>query len=484
MSTESLQKKTFKGLIWCGIESLANHFVGFFIGCILARLLEPKDFGLIAMYGVFTAIAGCLIGGNLATALIRKQDRTETDCCTVFYFSMGMAVVMYTAIFIGAPFIADFYNEPILCPLARLSSLTMLIGPLSTIQTMRYTVELNFKFLTKLSVFTGFLSSLVGLTCAYTGCGVWSLVIASLFGAVLQVIILYAIRPWFPTRPFSKDSFKELFGFSSKLMASRIIDVMYGQLRPLLIGKLYSGTSLGLYSRAGHYAAMPAQTFTRQLGNVCYPVLCRFGNNEAELKAKYRYIIKLAAFCVFPTMMGLCALSEPFIVLFISEKWKACIPMLQILCASSMFYPIHSLNLSILEVKGRSDYFLKLEIIKKVLGVILIAIALPFGIIPLCWSGVAMSLLCLYINTYYTAKIIDYPLLQQLADFIPSLVLSLVMSATVWFTFVYLLPLPSYFQLACGIPAGVLIYLLGAKLLRLKELSDIFTILANNLKKS
>lgn len=478
-----LQKKAFWGMIWSAAGNFSLQLIGFVVGVQLARILSPDDYGLVGMLTIFTAIASCMIDSGMGNALVRKPDRTEVDCSTVYYFSIATALLMYAVLFVAAPYIADFYNQPALCDLTRVLCLTLVIGPLAGVHGTKLYIDLQFKKSSAISVASAIVGGVMGVTCAYLGCGVWALVYMQLASSSFRVLLTWLVVRWVPAPVFSRQSFRELFGFGSKLLASAILDQTYNNIRPLLIGKVYSGADLGYYTRANQYASLPATTATGLLGGVTYPLLCKLQHDDNILREKYRLLIRLSAFVVFPLVIGLAAVAEPCIVVLITEKWLPCVLLLQILCFSLMWYPVHALNLNLLQVKGRSDLFLKLEVIKKIMGVTMLAVTVPISVTSMCYGAVVTSLLCLGVNTYYTGKLIQVGFFRQMGDLLPILLLSLAMGAGVW-CLVTFLPLSPILQLAVGIPAGALIYVVGATLFRMPELTEAWQLIRNNLRKS
>ena len=478
-----LQRKAFWGMIWSAAGNFSLQLIGFVVGVQLARILSPDDYGLVGMLAIFTAIAYCMIDSGMGNALVRKPDRTEVDCSTVYYFSVATALLMYAVLFVAAPYIADFYNQPALCNLTRVLCLTLVIGPLAGVHGSKLYIDLQFKKSSAISVAAAIVGGVVGVTCAYLGCGVWALVYMQLASSSFRVLLTWLVVRWVPAPVFSRQSFRELFGFGSKLLASAILDTTYNNIRPLLIGKVYSGADLGYYTRANQYASLPATTATGLLGGVTYPLLCKLQHDDNILREKYRLLIRLSAFVVFPLVIGLAAVAEPCIVVLITEKWLPCVLLLQILCFSLMWYPVHALNLNLLQVKGRSDLFLKLEVIKKIMGVTMLVITVPISVTAMCYGAVVTSLLCLGVNTYYTGQLIQIGFFRQMGDLLPIFLLSLAMGAGVW-CLVTFLPLSPILQLAVGIPVGVLLYVGLASLFRMPELTEACQLIRNNLRKS
>lgn len=480
---ESLKQKTFKGTIWSAIEAFSYQGIQFIIMLVMARILSPSDYGILGMLGVFIAVSGALINCNFGTALIRKLDRTEVDNSTVFYFNFIMSIVFYFILFFSAPLIADFYNEPILIPVTRIISLKLIIQATSSIQSVNYTQRLDFKTQAKASLTAGALSGIVGIICAYYGMGVWALVVQQLVSAVLGNCILWYNSSWRPIWAFSFTSLKELFGFSSKLLISGLIHTLYINIYPLVIGKVYMASDLGFYTRAQGFSSFASNSLMSIIQRVTFPVLCNIQKDETRLAEGYRRILKVTSFIIFPIMIGMAAVAKPMVLTLIGEKWLYAAVLLVPICLGGMWYPVHSINLNLLQVKGRSDLFLRLEIIKKVLGISVLFITIPLGLYAMCWGVVCNSIIALLINTHYTGKLINLGFLKQMKDLAPTILLSAVMGVTVWLTLA-VLPLPQPVLLTIGVIEGAIIYLLGAKLFRFPELDEIRSLIKRNRKSS
>ena len=424
---EGLKKQTKQGIIWSAVQRFSLQGTQFVITLFMARLLSPREYGIVGMLGIFLAISGVFIDCGFTSAITRKQDRTHEDLCTVFWFNIVIACIAYIILFIGAPYISAFYNMPELTLLTRVLGLTVIIGAFNSVQYTLLVTKLDFKSITKVTLPTTILSGIVGILCAYFGFSYWALVISAILSTTLGVICYWHFSDWRPTLTFSKSSFKEMFSFGSKLLLTSLIDTTYNNLYGLVIGKKFSASALGNFSRAESYANFPSMSVSGVMQRVTYPVLCKIQNNDTELKNSYRKFPKLTAFIIFPMMFGLSALSKPFVILVIGEQWSFCAELLLILCFSQMWYPIHAINLGILQVKGRTDLSLKLEIIQKLLGVLIMIIAIPWGIIALCYSCVIDSFLCLFINAHYSGKLINLSIFRQLVDFSPTIISSAIM---------------------------------------------------------
>ncbi|MDE6300839.1 MAG: MOP flippase family protein [Muribaculaceae bacterium] len=469
--SESLKSKTLKGTLWSSIERFSVQGVSFIVMIIMARILTPEDYGLVGMLTVFIAVAQSLVDSGFSQALIRKQDRSEIDNSTVFYFNIVIGGVLYLVLYLCAPLIARFYNEPQLVVLMRLISLSVLINSFVVVQRALLTIKIDFKTQAKASFTAVIFSGAIGIIMAYEGSGVWAIVWYQLSNLLINVIALWILSSWRPKFIYSWNSFKELFSFGSKLAISGIIDTVYRNIYLIVIGKVFKASDLGYYTRADQFATFPSSNITGILQRVTFPVLCTIQNDDERLKSVYRRFYRLSAFIVFPLMLGLAALAHPFILVTLKEKWAFSAPLLQILCLAMMWYPIHAINLNLLQVKGRSDLFLKLEVIKKCIGVVILCVTIPFGLVPMCWGLVASSIISLIINTHYTEKLIHLGFLQQLSDLLPALIYATSMGFLVWGVSAFM---PNeILKLSVGVITGILYFLIITRMTRSKDLHEL-----------
>lgn len=469
--SESLKDKTSKGLLWSAVERFSVQGIQFLVMLVMARLLTPEDYGLVGMAAVFNAIAGSLVDSGFSQALIRKQNRTDLDKSTVFYFNIIVSTVLYGVIYVMVPYVSDFYEMPSLTWVVRMICLVCVINSFGVVQRAEFTTKLDFKSLTVSTLLASAVSGCIGIYMALSGYGVWALVTQQVVSAVITNLVLWILSKWRPLVVFSWESFHDLFSFGSKLMLSGLLDTTYKQIYPMVIGKLFSSDSLGNYNRASHFAQFPSSNLTSIMQRVTYPVLCGIQNEDDRLRTIYRKFLKVSAFVVFPLMMLLSALSFPMIDVLIGEKWRYCSELLQIICFAMMWYPIHAINLNLLQVKGRSDLFLKLEIIKKILGIVVLVASAPFGLVAMCYAKIGSSIICLVINTYYTGKLINVGFIKQMYDLFPTLLLSGVMFITVLLMTHRIEN--QYLTLIVGGGAGLLIYLLGSIIFKFQELQDV-----------
>lgn len=457
-NNKSLKEKTKYGMLWSVIERFGTQGLQFIFGIILARLLSPDDYGIIAMPLVFFAIAQCFINSGFVSALIRKPELTQEDLSTTFYFSILVGSVCYVILFMISPWIASFYNTPILEDILKVTSLTTLFTPLSMVQSVLLTRKIDFKTQAKISVISAVSSGSVGIYLAYNGYGVWSLVFQQVAGSLINVVLLWIKCNWHPSTPWSNESFQYLWSYGSKLLASSLLATIYENIYPIVIGKFYSPTELGFFTRAHQFSKLPSSNITGVMQRVTFPILSEMQQDDDRLERNYRKIIKAAGFIVFPLMAGMSCVSEPMVKVLLGEQWLGCILFLQIVCFDYLWYPIHAINLNLLQVKGRSDFFLKLEIWKKILGVSLMAIAIPQGPIWMISLGVVGSFLALIINTYYTGKLINVGFKKQIIDLLPTLLVSM----TMWLVIVLInrIAINDTLLLIVDILVGGLVYIL------------------------
>ena len=472
---ESLKRKTVKGVAWSTLERFSVAGVNFIFGLILARLLMPTDYGAIAMLSIFMAIAQTFIDSGFSNALIRKPDRTETDNATAFYFNIGVGLAAYFSLYLAAPYIAQFYKTSILIPLTRIMGLNLLLNSLCVVQQTLLTARIDFKTQAKISLNAAVVSGLVGIGFAYAGYGVWALAIQSVLASVIRTILLWILAKWRPKAKFSKRSFCDLFGYGSKLLLSGLLDTTYNNLYTIIIGKRFSAATLGVYSRADQWANFLSINITGILQRVTFPVLSTIQNEDERLCIDYRKFLRISGFVIFPLMMGLAAVADPLTRFILTDKWADSIPLLHILCFALMLYPIHAINLNLLQVKGRSDLFLRLEIYKKILGVATLCVTIPMGITAMCVGRVFTSWVALAMNTHYTGKLIHLGFFQQLKDYIPTLLNSFFMGAIVYG--MTLIVSGSGLQLLAGVIIGASYYILSNYLLKTMEWKELILII-------
>ena len=423
---EDLKKKTITGVSWSFVEQILTRGVNFVIGIILARLLSPTDYGLVGMLGVFIAVSQIFIDGGLASALIREKDASEKDYSTVFFINLALSAFFYLILFFTAPLIADFYNQPLLRPLLRSISLTLIISALSSVHGTHLAKQVDFKSKTIISILTAITSGIAGIVFAAKGRGVWALVAQSLTGAIVATLVTIILSHWHPTTGFSKASFKRLFSFSSKILAASLIHTLYDNAYPLVIGKKYSAKDVGIFTRSGQFPGVANLTLVSTFNRVAYPVLSQIQDDDHHLLKAYEKYIEAFCFITFPILMGLCGCAKPLILLLLTDKWIECIPLMQIYCFSFLPNGLILINLNLLYVKGRSDLALRMEIIKKIIMFSVLMITMFFGLKAICYGLIINAFIDLYFSSFYTRKILDYSLLQQLKSIFPYFLISFV----------------------------------------------------------
>lgn len=479
--SNSLQQKTFSGLLWTFAENFSLQGFGFIQGIILARLLMPSDYGLIAMVGLFFAVSNCFIDSGFTTALIRKKNRTAIDYSTVYVTNVCLSFLFAVLLCICSPAIANFYNEPILQKVVCISALSLFLNSFLAVQGTRLTINLDFKTKSIIHATTTIIAGIVTIILAFLGYGVWSLIYPTFIVLPIKAILYWHYQHWFPGLTFSVKSCKEFFSFGSKLLISGLLDTLYNNIYPIVIGKKFSATDLGYYGRADGYAALPSITITGMLSKVTFPVLCEIQEDDKRLEQVYRRLLRLSAYVIFPCMIGLAALAKPLIITIITEKWEKSIIYLQILCFSLMWYPIHAINLNLLQVKGRSDLFLRLEVIKKIIGIGILCISIPLGLIYMCIGRIFGSIICLTVNTYYTGKLIHVGFFMQMKDLLPTLLYSFSMGVIIWICNQFISSL--YLQIIVGTLVGITYYVTISWINKSSELDYIILLLKQNVFK-
>lgn len=456
----SLKAKTVKGVGWSFADNIASSGVSFLVGIVLARLLSPEEFGILGMIAIFIAISNSIIDSGFSNALIRKTDAKEIDCNTVFYFNLVVGILFYIILYLSSPVISRFFKEPQLISITRVMGSILIINALAIIQRTLLVKKVDFKTQTKISLIASLLSGFIGIGMALWDYGVWSLVGQQVSRQLFNSLFLWTYNSWRPTWAFSKASFKELFGFGSKLLLSGLIDTIYKNIYYLVIGRFYSAAQLGQYTRAEQFNGIFSSNLTSVVQRVSYPVLSSIQDEPERLKAAYRKIIKTTMLATFACMLGLAAVAKPLILVLIGEKWLEAVPYLQILCFAGMLYPLHAINLNILQVRGRSDLFLKLEIVKKAIAIIPIVLGIIYGIEYMLWGSVFTSFIAYFLNSYYSAILINYSTKDQIKDILPTFAVSFAIAVCMWglsflnLSIYIILPL----QCILGIALAIFIY--------------------------
>lgn len=413
----TVRQETISGVKWSAIEKFSVQGIQFVLGIIMARLLVPSDYGTIGMIGIFIALSSSFIDSGFGNALIRKIDRTETDFSTVFYFNLVVSIICYIGLFVAAPWVGEFFETPVLCPILRVESINLILNAFMGIQTAKLTIDVNFKALAHFAFISTLISGALGVVLAYKGHGVWALVYQNLLSSIINVLLLGYYCKWKPLLVFSWASFKELGSYGSKLLASGLLHTLYSNMTTLIIGKFFSAQDLGYYNRGVHYAQFPVGTANSIVSKVSFPILAKLQNDDEHLIAVYRKYICIMSLVIIFGCMLLAALAKPLILFLLTDKWTEAVIYLQIISFALMFDHICSINLNLLQVKGRSDLFLKLEIIKKTISIGILFASIPFGVIGICVSKIIYTQIAVFINTYYTGKLFNLGYVTQVKDF-------------------------------------------------------------------
>lgn len=481
MPEQSLKDKTVKGTIWSAADAFLGQGVTFIVGIVLARILSPAEYGLIGIVMIFTIVLSGLVDSGFSTALIRKKDATDEDYNTMFVTNMAMSLLVYALLWFGAPAIAHFFERPELVSITRVTGLMLIFQATSITQVTILTKRIDFKTKTKASVVAAMTSGVVGITMAYLGFGVWALVGQKLSNTLLYSVCLWMLNRWWPDGTFSRDSFQYMWGFGWKMMVSGFLEHTWSQLYQVVVGKFYSPATLGQYSRSKEYANIFSSNLTAIIGRVTYPVLSEVQDNQERMVAAYRRIIKTSMFVTVVCMFFLGAVAEPFIYCLIGPQWHEAATYLPLICVSMSMYPLHAINLNMLKVQGRSDIFLVLEIVKKVIAIGPICLGIFVSIYWMLIGSIITGIISFFLNSYYTGKRINYSSWMQLQDIAPFYLLASIMALTVYF-FKYL-TLNYFVILAIQILIGAAVFFVICETTKMTEYMEVKGIAESTMKK-
>ncbi len=457
--------KMIGNFLWRFAERCGAQGVAFVVQIVLARLLAPEVYGVIALVTVFTTILNVFVDSGFGNALIQKKNADDLDFSTVFYFNIAVCVLLYVMMFIAAPWIAGFYQDLSLTPVIRVLSLTLVISGVKNVQQAYVSRTMQFKrfFFATIGGTVG--AAVVGVTMACRGFGVWALVAQQLFNAAMDTVILWLTVKWRPKRLFSFARLKGLFSYGWKLLASSLVYTVYLDLEQLIIGKLYTTTDLAQYNRGKQFPSFIVSNINSSIDSVLLPVMSKIQDRAGEVKAMTRRAMKISTYVMAPLMMGLAFIGEPVVRLILTEKWLPCVPFLRVFCVTYMFYPVHTANLNALKAMGRSDLFLKLEVIKDVSGLVVILVAMRFGVMTMAYSMILISVLSQVVNSWPNKKLLNYSYLEQLKDILPGVLLAAAMGCCIYP--IQWLGLPDAVTLLIQITLGAAIYIAGSILLKL-----------------
>lgn len=454
---QSVRSQLLHGVAWNFIEKILIRGASFFIGIILARLLSPSDYGLIGMLAVFISISNVFIEGGLAKALIQRQDCQDIDFSTAFVANVGISLVIYLIMFISAPWIADFYDEPILIDLTRILSLNFILGSFNIVQRAKMMAKVDFKSLAQINVISTIISGLVGILMAYFGCGVWALVGQTLCSTIVLIILFPIYSRWKPSFKFSIASFRQLFGFGSKLMVTGVYSVVLNNISTICIGKFYRSQQLGFFTRASQFSELISTTSYEVIGNVTFPVLSELQNDKSKLVEVYRKSLFFTALIIFPIMILTTLLARPMIIVLLTEKWLPCVVLIQWLCLARMFTPLSAINMNILNAVGRSDLFMKLDFSKLPLILLTFAITIPISVEAIVIGDFISTFICFFINAYLPGRMFGYGAWEQIKDWRYIILSIVIMTGAVSLILFFMTNV--WLQLFVGGLVGILVYI-------------------------
>ena len=476
------KKSVIGNFIWRFAERCGAQLVTFIVSIVLARILDPKDYGTIALVTVFTTILQVFVDSGLGTALIQKKNADDLDFSSVFYFNFIVCIILYVGMFIAAPYIALFYKDTTLTPVIRVISLTIVISGVKGIQQAYVSKNMLFKRFFFSTIGGTIFSAVLGIAMAYMGYGVWALVAQQLSNTAIDTLILWLTVKWRPKKMFSYERLKGLFSFGWKLLISSLLDTAYNNLRNLIIGKLYSSSDLAFYNQGEKFPKVIVMNINASIDSVLLPTMSIEQDNPERIKQMTRRAIKTSTYVMAPLMMGLAFCAEPIVRLVLTDKWIFCIPFLRIFCITYMFWPVHTANLNAINAMGRSDWFLRLEIVKKIVGLIILLSTMWFGVMAMAYSLLLSSVLSQIINSWPNRKLLKYGYLEQVRDFAPGILLAVLMGICVHF--VEYMSLPMIVTLVIQIVLGAIIYIVGSAILKLEEFQYLLEMIKSIMKKS
>ncbi len=481
MSANSLKEKTLSGLVWQLAEKFGAQIVSFAVSLVLAQLLTPEDYGLVGLVTVFITIALVFAQSGMGQALVQKKDADEKDFATVFYYSLAFSALIYIVLFATADVIAAFYENPEFAPMIRVLGLTVIIGSVASVEQAIIQRSMRFKLFFAATASGTVVSGCIGVTMALCGFGVWSLIAQQLSNQLINLVVLTVILKWRPRGGFSFLRMKQLFGYSWKLLCSSLIETVYQDIYSLIIGKYYSSADLGFYNRGKQFPSLIIQNVNGAVNSVLFPVLSKIQDNAALMKNAVRRSIKVSTYLIFPLMAGLAAISEPLVLLLLSEKWLPAVPFIRFCCFTYAFWPIHTANLQGIKAFGRSDIYLRLEVIKKVIGIAVLILTIPHGLMAMMYGKCAVTVISSIVNAFPNKKLMNYSFAEQYKDMLPSVLMSALM-------LVVILPLEKmtiapYAVMALQILAGAAVYIGASAIFKVESFNYIKETLLEILKK-
>lgn len=481
MQQESLKNKTIKGVGWSAADALLGQGVTFIVGLVLARLLSPDEYGLIGICLIFTTVLNGIVDSGFSNALIRKKEVTDEDYNTMFTTNMAISIVLYVLLFISAPLVSNFFHRIELTALVRVTGLILFLNALSITQVTILTKNIDFKTKTKASLVSAIISGVIGIVMAFMGYGVWSLVAQQLSKQLLYTLCLWVLNKWWPKFTFYNDSFKYMWGFGWKLLASGILNNVWNQLYQVVIGRCYTSSTLGHYTRANECASIFSSNLTTIVQRVTFPVLSELQDDKKKLLVNYRKLIKVSMFVTVICMFALGAMAEPMIYSLIGPQWHQAATFLPFICITMSLYPLHAINLNMLQVQGRSDLFLYLEIVKKIITLIPIFIGAFVGVYWMLCASIFTGFIAFLLNSWFTGKFLNYSSWQQLKDVLPSYLIALFIGFIVYL--LKFLPLSYNLIFPLQILATIIFGWIVNRIINLEEYCEIKNIVLTVIKK-
>lgn len=474
MAEQSLKDKTVKGTVWSAADTFLAQGVSFVVGIVLARLLTPEEYGLIGIVTIFTTVMLGVVDSGFSNALIRKKDITNEDYNTLFVFNLVVSIALYALLYIIAPWIARFFERPQLVELVRVMGVILLLQAFSIVHNTILTKKIDFKTKTKASVVSAIVSGVIGIAMAFTGFGVWSLVAQQLSRQLIYSILLWIFNKWWPKIKLNIDSFKYMWGFGWKLLVSGLLDNVWKELYQVVVGKFYTPTALGQYTRSRQYASLFSSNLTVIVQRVTYPVLAEIQNDQERMLNGYRRIIKTSMFITAILMLSMGAIAEPLIYCLIGPQWHQAATFLPLICISMSLYPLHAINLNMLQVQGRTDIFLYLEVIKKVLAIGPICLGIFISIYWMLIGSIITGVIAFFLNSYYTGKKLGYSSWMQLKDVAPSYGVAFLIAISVFF--LKYLPISNWLVLPSQVLLGALVFYMVCEKVHLPEYLEVKSI--------
>ena len=481
MSQQSLKDKTIKGTMWSAADAFLGQGVTFLVGIVLARMLSPDEYGLIGICLIFVNVLNGMVDSGFSNALIRKKEIKDVDYNTMFITNMAISTLLYALLFVCAPIISDFFSRPELTELIRVVGLLMFANALSITQVTILTKRIDFKTKTKASLVSAIASGFIGIAMALVGFGVWSLVGQMLSKQILYTICLWILNKWWPSFTFSSKSFHYMWGFGWKLLLSGLLNNIWNQLYQVVVGKCYNPATLGQFTKSNEYASIFSSNLSGIIQRVSYPVLSELQDDKERMVEGYRRVIKMTMFITAISMISLGAVAEPLIYCMIGPQWHEAATYLPLICISMSLYPLHAINLNMLQVLGRSDIFLYLEIIKKIIGIVPLCIGIFIDIYWMLFASIIIGFVSLYLNSWYTGKALGYTFWKQLRDIAPSFGIAFVIALSVYF-FKYL-PISNWGILPIQIVVGMVVCVAICRKSQLEEYNEVNIIIRKSINR-